>query len=157
MIETCRWAGHLRAKAVCPCVREHATRMPARWCDCHCLGGIPFPCQGDDKPCWSIGAWVVPPKEESLNYDATLTAHPGDDRGPIFVVMAPPGLAFLAAPPWRAAQRFRPARLGLSLVSGGVIEVIGFDRPCSLTTELIGQGRIAQPPAPAIACADMDP
>src|SRR5215831_17035504 len=59
-----------------------------------------------------------------VDHDATLTAHPGDDRGPIFVVMAPPGLAFLAAPPWRAAQRFRPARLGLSLLAGGVIEVI---------------------------------
>src|SRR6266568_8745844 len=92
-----------------------------------------------------------------VDHDATLTAHPGDDRRPIFVVMAPPGLAFLAAPPWRAAQRFRPACLGLALVSGGVIEVIGFDRPCSLTTELIGQGRIAQPPAPAVACADIDP
>src|SRR5499425_1611459 len=59
-----------------------------------------------------------------VDHDATLTAHPGDNGRPIFVVMAPPGLAFLAAPPWRAAQRFRPARLGLSLVSGGVIEVI---------------------------------
>ena len=65
-----------------------------------------------------------------VDHDATLTAHPGDNRGPIFVVMAPPGLAFLAAPPWRAAQRFRPARLGLSLVSGGMIKVIGFDRSC---------------------------
>src|SRR5207244_7706691 len=91
-----------------------------------------------------------------VDHDATLTAHPGDHGRPIFVVMAPPGLAFLAAPPWRTAQRFRPARLGLSLVSVGVSEVIGFARPFSLTTELIGQGRIAQPPAPAVACADMD-
>ena len=78
-----------------------------------------------------------------VDHDATLTAHPGDNGRPIFVVMAPPGLAFLATPPWLAAQRFRPARLGLSLVSGGVIEVIGFDRPFSLTTDLIGQGHIA--------------
>src|SRR5262247_2842607 len=61
-----------------------------------------------------------------VDHDAPLTAHPGDNGRPIFVVMAPPGLAFLAAPPWRAAQRFRPARLGLSLVSGGMIEVIRF-------------------------------
>src|SRR5215468_11064948 len=64
-----------------------------------------------------------------VDHDATLTAHPGDNGRPIFVVMVPPGLAFLAAPPWLAAQRFRPARRGLSLVSGGMIEVIGFDRP----------------------------
>src|SRR5437870_535779 len=82
-----------------------------------------------------------------LDHDATLTAHPGENRRPILVVMAPPGLAFLATPPWRAAQRFRSARLGLSLVSGGVREVIGFDRPFSLTTDLIGQGHMAQPPA----------
>src|SRR5262245_34021419 len=63
-----------------------------------------------------------------VDHDATLTTHPSDNGRPIFVVMAPSGLAFLATPPWRAAQRFRPARLGLSLVSGGVIEVIGFDR-----------------------------
>jgi hypothetical protein len=44
--------------------------------------------------------------------------------------MAPPGLAFLAATPWLAAQRFLSARLGLSLVARGMIEVIGFDRPC---------------------------
>src|SRR5262245_59698891 len=65
-----------------------------------------------------------------VEHDATLTAHPGDHGRPIFVVMASPGLAFLATPPWRAAQRFRPARLGLSLVAGSVIEVIGFNRPC---------------------------
>ena len=38
-----------------------------------------------------------------------------------------------------------------------MIEVIGFDRPVQLTTDLIGQSRIAQPPAPAVARADMDP
>src|SRR4029453_3755213 len=70
-----------------------------------------------------------------LDHDATLRAHPGDNGRPIFVVMAPPGLAFLATPPWRAAQRFRPARLGLSLLAGGVIEVIGFDRPFYRSSE----------------------
>jgi hypothetical protein len=38
-----------------------------------------------------------------------------------------------------------------------VIEVIGFDRPFQLPTDLIGQRRIAQPPTPAIARADMNP
>src|SRR5215475_13279023 len=92
-----------------------------------------------------------------LDHDTPLAAHPGDNGRPILVVMAPPGLAFLATTPWRAAQRFRPAFLGLSLLSGSVIEVIGFDRPCQLTTDLIGQRGIAQPPTPAIARADMHP
>src|ERR671922_287375 len=85
-----------------------------------------------------------------VDHDATLMADPGDNGRPIFVVMAPPGLAFLATPPWLAAQRFRPAFLGLSLVSGGVIEVIGFDRPFQLTADFIGESRIAQPRAPRI-------
>src|SRR5215510_3793984 len=34
-----------------------------------------------------------------LDHHAPLAADPGDDRGAVFVVMAPPGLAFLAAPP----------------------------------------------------------
>ena len=37
-----------------------------------------------------------------LDDDTPLAADPGDDRGAVFVVMAPPGLPFLAAPPWRA-------------------------------------------------------
>src|SRR5262249_11970182 len=39
-----------------------------------------------------------------LDDDASLTADPGDDRGSVFVVMAPPGLPLLAATPWRATQ-----------------------------------------------------
>src|SRR5687767_2321206 len=70
--------------------------------------------------------------------------------------MAPSGLALLATSPWLAAQRFRPAHLGLSLVSSGAIELIGFDRPVQLTTDLIGEGCIAQPPTPAVAGANMD-
>src|SRR4029450_6421502 len=70
-------------------------------------------------------------------------------------VVPPPGLTLLATPPGPAAQRFRPPRLGLSLVSGGVIEVVGFDRPGQLPPDLIGQSRIAQPPAPAVPRADM--
>jgi len=37
-----------------------------------------------------------------------------------------------------------------------VIEVIGFDRAVQLTLHLIGQGRIAQPTALAVAGPDMD-
>src|SRR2546425_443272 len=44
-----------------------------------------------------------------LDHDTSLAADPRDDGGPILVVMASPGLAFLAAPPWRAAQWLVPA------------------------------------------------
>jgi hypothetical protein len=37
-----------------------------------------------------------------LDEDTSLAADPGDDRGSVFVVMAPPGLPFLAATPWLA-------------------------------------------------------
>src|SRR5215475_10175883 len=50
-----------------------------------------------------------------LDHDTPLAAHPGDNGRPVLVVMAPPGLAFLATTPWLAAQRFRPAFLGPSL------------------------------------------
>src|SRR5262245_32321320 len=39
-----------------------------------------------------------------LDDDTSLAADPGDGRGAVFVVMAPPGLLFLAAPPWLATQ-----------------------------------------------------
>ena len=43
-----------------------------------------------------------------------------------------------------------------ALVARSVIEVIRFDRALHLALHLIGQGRIAQPPAPPIAGPDMD-
>src|SRR5215475_4554726 len=92
-----------------------------------------------------------------VDHDATLTAYPGDNGRPIFVVMAPPGLAFLATPPWLAAQRFLPTLLGLPLLASGVIEIIRFHGALQLPLHLVGQGGIAQPPAPAVARADMDP
>src|SRR5215831_2534987 len=92
-----------------------------------------------------------------LDHDTSLTADPRDDGGPILVVMAAPGLAFLAATPWRAAQCLFPALLGLALVAGGMIQGVGFDRPRHLPLHLVGQGGIAQPPTPAIASADMHP
>src|SRR4029450_10600394 len=57
-----------------------------------------------------------------LHHDTTVATDPGDNGRPILVVMAPPGLAFLAAPPGLASQRCLAARLGLSLLAGGVIE-----------------------------------
>src|SRR5207249_1020767 len=43
------------------------------------------------------------------------------------------------------------------LVTGGVVEVIGFHGACQLAVGFIGEGRIAQPPAPAIARTAMHP
>jgi len=77
--------------------------------------------------------------------------------GPIFGVMAAAGFALLAPATRAAAQRLLAAPCGLALVASGVIEVIRLDRPFHLTTDLIGQSGIAQPPTPPIAGADMDP
>src|SRR5262245_41314617 len=85
-----------------------------------------------------------------------LATDPGDDRGPIFLIMATAWLALLPAPACPAAQRLLPALLGLTFVARRVIEVIRFDRALQLAFHLIRQGGIAQPPAPAIARSDMD-
>jgi hypothetical protein len=71
--------------------------------------------------------------------------------------MAPAGLAFLAAPTRAASQYLLPAVWRLALVPGRVIEFIRFHRACQLAPHLIGQGGIAQPPAPAIAGPDVYP
>src|SRR5262249_12010146 len=91
-----------------------------------------------------------------VDHDATLTAHPGDNGQPIFVIMASTGLTLLAAPTRAAAQRLLPTLLRLPLVAGSVVEVISFHRPLQLAVHLIRQSGIAQPPAPAIAGPDMD-
>src|SRR4029450_10238116 len=92
-----------------------------------------------------------------VDHDATLTAYPSDNGRPIFVVMAPAGLAFLATPPWLAAQRFLPTLLGLPLLASRVIEIIRFHGALQLPLHLVGQGGIAQPPTPAIARPPMHP
>src|SRR5215813_11732131 len=92
-----------------------------------------------------------------VDHDATLTAYPGDNGRPIFVVMAPAGLAFLATPPWLAAQRFLPTMFGLAFLTSRVIEIIRFHGALQLPRHLVGQGGIAQPPTPAIARPPMHP
>src|SRR5215471_9736246 len=86
-----------------------------------------------------------------------LATDPRDNRRPVFVIMASTRLTFLAAPPRSTPQRLLPTLLGLPLLARSVVEVIRFDGPCQLTLHLIGQRRIAQPPAPPITGADMDP
>src|SRR4051812_29567633 len=54
-----------------------------------------------------------------LDDDRPLAAAPGDDRRPVFVIMPPPGLTFLAAPTRAAPQRLLATALRLALLAGG--------------------------------------
>src|SRR5262249_53971244 len=88
--------------------------------------------------------------------DRPLTTDPGDDRRTVFVVVPPTGLAFLAATTRSAAQMFFSALFRLPLLASGVIEVIRFHGALQLPLHLVGQGGIAQPPAPTVAGPAMD-
>ena len=92
-----------------------------------------------------------------LDDDRPLPTDPSDHRRPILVIMATTGLAFLPPATRSAPQRLLATALRLSLVTGGVVEVIGFHGACQLAVGFIGEGRIAQPPAPAIARPVMHP
>src|SRR5256885_9957799 len=59
-----------------------------------------------------------------LDDNSPLATDPGDDGRPVFVIMAPTGLAFLAPATRPASQRFLPAVFGLALVPSRVIEFI---------------------------------
>jgi hypothetical protein len=91
-----------------------------------------------------------------LEDNSPLPTDPGDDCWPVFVVMAPPGLAFLAAPTWSAPQVLFSTVFGLAFLSSSVIEVIRFHGARYLAIGFVGDGRIAQPPAPAITGPAMD-
>jgi len=72
-------------------------------------------------------------------------------------MFAPAGLTLLAATTRSATQVLCATLLGLALLAGGVIEVIRFHCACHLTIDFVGDGCIAQPPAPAIARTAMHP
>src|SRR4029453_1900004 len=91
-----------------------------------------------------------------LDDDRPLATDPGNNGGPVFVVMATAGLAFLTATTWLATQRLLPTPFGLPLVAGGMVEVIRFHRAFQLAMHLVRHRGIPQPPAPTIASADMD-
>jgi hypothetical protein len=93
---------------------------------------------------------------DGLQHDGPLAVDPRNDGGPVFVVMTPAGLAPFASTPRSASQGLWPTLFGLALVPSDVIELIGFNRALQLAIGLVGDGSIAQPPAPAIAGADMD-
>src|SRR5215471_6036084 len=67
-----------------------------------------------------------------LDDDSPLATDPGDNRGPVFVIVPPTGLTLLAAPPRAASQRLLPTLLRLPLVARGVVEVIRFHCACEL-------------------------
>src|SRR5712691_8135457 len=92
-----------------------------------------------------------------LDDDRPLATDPGDHGGPVFIIMAPAGLAFLAPTTRPASQRLLPAVCGLALVPRRVTEVIRFHCALQLAIGFVGKSRIAQPPAPAIAGGDMEP
>src|SRR5262244_2890126 len=92
-----------------------------------------------------------------LDHHCPLATDPGDDGRPIFVIMAPAGLALLPTPTCAAPQGLGPSVFGLAFLASRVIEIIGFDGPCQLPLHFIGQGSIPQPPAPAIARPAMHP
>ena len=83
--------------------------------------------------------------------DRPLATDPGNNGWPVFVVVPPPRLAFLAATTRSATQGLRATVLGLALLAGDVIEVIRLHRALQPTIGFVGHSRIPQPPAPAIA------
>jgi hypothetical protein len=62
-----------------------------------------------------------------LYHDGPLAAHPRNNCRSVFVIMAPAGLALLAATTRPAPQRLFPAVMGLTLIPGGVIEFVRFN------------------------------
>src|SRR5262245_26678668 len=93
---------------------------------------------------------------DGLYDDGTLSADPRDHRRPIFIEMAPAGLALLAATARPASSGLFPSLFRLALAARGVIEFIRLNSPLYLAVHFIGQGGIAQPPAPVIARTGMD-
>src|SRR5262249_14588060 len=89
--------------------------------------------------------------------DRSLATDSGDDGWPVFVIVASTRLTLFATTTCTAPQCFLPALRRLPLVARGMVELIGFDSACQLTVHLIGEGGIAQPPAPPIAGAAMEP
>src|SRR6266568_2654046 len=92
-----------------------------------------------------------------LDNDSPLATDPGNNGWPVFVVMAPAGLAFLAATTRLATHRLLSTPFGLPLLAGGMGEVIRFHRAFQLAMHLVRQRGIPQPPAPPIAGTHMDP
>src|SRR5215472_11672929 len=85
---------------------------------------VPTPCCGNSR--------------RSLDDHSPLPTDPGDDRGPVFVVMAAPGLAFFAAATGSAPQGLWATMFGLAFLPGSVIEVIRFHCTRHLAIDFVG-------------------
>src|SRR5207302_8667113 len=83
-------------------------------------------------------------------------AGPRDNRRPVFVIVAPTGLALPPATTRAAPQGLFPTPLGLTLLARGVVEVIRFHHALHPASDFVGRGRIPQPPAPARAGPALD-
>src|SRR2546425_4925223 len=73
-----------------------------------------------------------------LDDNCPLATDPRDDRGPIFVVVPPTGLTFLAAPSRAASQRLLPALARLAFLSSRVIQFIRLNCALQLPISLVG-------------------
>jgi hypothetical protein len=91
-----------------------------------------------------------------LAADRPLTTDPGAERGPVCVVVAPPGLAFLPTATGAAPHRLRATAWRLSLVAGSMGEVSGCPRALQPPIGVVGAGGIPAPPAPAIPGPPLD-
>src|SRR5262245_29983169 len=92
-----------------------------------------------------------------LDHHCPLATDPGDGGRSVFVIMTPPRLALLTAPTCAAPQRLLTTTVRLALLASGMIEVIRFHRALQPAIGFVGDGRLAEPPAPAITGPDMDP
>ena len=113
----------------------------------------PFPFDGEVSGCLHRADGAIP---DRLHDDSPLTAHPRDHGRPVFVIMAPAGLAFLPATTRPTSQVPFAPLCRLPLIPSGVIEFIPFDRTLQVAIHPAGQGGVTQPPAPAIVGADMN-
>jgi hypothetical protein len=92
-----------------------------------------------------------------LDDDRPWATAPGETRGPGCGLMAPPGLALLAAPARLASPRLLPTPCGWPLVAGSLVEVLCFPRPCQAAMQGVRQRSMPQPPAAPIAGPAMAP
>ena len=73
-----------------------------------------------------------------LEDDCPLATDPGDQRGPIFVVVPPTRFTLRAAATCPTSPQLLATPLCLARLAGGVLEGIDFDRAVSLTLHLVG-------------------
>jgi hypothetical protein len=92
-----------------------------------------------------------------LDDDSSLATDPRDNGRPVFVIVAPTGVALLTAPPRLVPQGFLATAVRLPLAASDVVEIIRFHRAFQPAIGFIGHGRVTQPPAPAIARPAMHP